>query len=111
MRDYEKTLANLIALVGIDTEYELYSGNFSIAKEKVDQYGKSRLISTILNLRDRYFQIFFEEIPEDAETYSSITEADFEKKGLFSQVSKRRAIVFYLVSYIYKFGDNLKLPL
>jgi hypothetical protein len=51
LRDYEKTLANLIALVGIDTEYELYSGNFSIAKEKVDQYGKSRLISTILNLR------------------------------------------------------------
>jgi len=49
--EYEKTLANLIKLVGIDTEYEVYSGNFSIAKEKVDQYGKTRLISTILQLK------------------------------------------------------------
>jgi hypothetical protein len=30
--EYEKSLANLIKLVGIDTEYEVYSGNFSIAK-------------------------------------------------------------------------------
>ena len=49
--DYEKSLANLVKLVGIETEYEIYSGNFSIAKEKVDQYGKTRLISTILQLK------------------------------------------------------------
>jgi hypothetical protein len=58
--EYEKSLANLIKLVGIDTEYEIYSGNFSIAKEKVDQYGKTRLVSTILQLRERYFDVFFE---------------------------------------------------
>lgn len=60
--EYEKSLANLIKLVGIDTEYEIYSGNFSIAKEKVDQYGKTRLISTILQLRERYFQLFFDDL-------------------------------------------------
>jgi len=49
--EYEKSLGNLIKLVGIDTEYEIYSGNFSIAKEKVDQYGKTRLVSTILQLK------------------------------------------------------------
>jgi hypothetical protein len=63
--EYEKSLANLIKLVGIDTEYEVYSGNFSIAKEKVDQYGKTRLISTILQLKERYFQTFFEGLAPD----------------------------------------------
>jgi len=63
--EYEKSLANLIKLVGIDTEYEIYSGNFSIAKEKVDQYGKTRLISTILQLKERYFDVFFEGLAED----------------------------------------------
>jgi len=42
-------------LVGVDTEYEIYSGNFTIAKEKVKAFGKNRLISTILALRSRYF--------------------------------------------------------
>ncbi len=63
--EYEKSLANLIKLVGIDTEYEIYSGNFSIAKDKVDQYGKTRLISTILQLRERYFGVFFDGLAED----------------------------------------------
>lgn len=58
--EYEKSLGNLIKLVGIDTQYEIYSGNFSIAKEKVDQYGKTRLVSTILQLKERYFGVFFE---------------------------------------------------
>jgi hypothetical protein len=63
-------------LVGIDTEYEIYSGNFSIAKEKVDQYGKTRLISTILQLRERYFDIFFEDIQTDRDTYLEVKDED-----------------------------------
>jgi len=57
--DYERELSGLITLGGVDTEYEIYSGNFTIAKEKVKIFGKSRLISTILDLRSRYFDQFF----------------------------------------------------
>lgn len=53
--NYEKQLSGLINLVGVDTEYEIYSGNFSIAKDKVKAFGKNRLIATILTLRSKYF--------------------------------------------------------
>lgn len=57
--DYERELSGLITLVGVDTEYEIYSGNFTIAKDKVKTFGKNRLIATILALRARYFEQFF----------------------------------------------------
>lgn len=56
---YERELAGLITLAGVDTEYEIYSGNFSIAKDKVRAFGKNRLIASILSLRSRYFDEFF----------------------------------------------------
>jgi hypothetical protein len=59
LQSYERELAGLILLVGVDTEYEIYSGNFSIAKDKVRAFGKNRLIASILSLRARYFDEFF----------------------------------------------------
>lgn len=56
---YERELSSLITLAGVDTEYEIYSGNFSIAKDKVKAFGKNRLIATILALRSKYFDEFF----------------------------------------------------
>lgn len=44
-------MTNLISLIGVDSEYEVYSGNFSTVKNKVKNFGKNRLISTILSLR------------------------------------------------------------
>lgn len=56
---YQRELSGLIKLVGVESEYEIYSGNFSIAKDKVRAFGKNRLIATILSLRSRYFDEFF----------------------------------------------------
>ena len=47
-------MTNLITLIGVDTEYEVYSGNFSTVKDKVKSFGKNRLISTILSIRERF---------------------------------------------------------
>jgi len=74
--DYERELSGLIALVGVDTEYEVYSGNFSIAKDKVKMFGKNRLIATILALRSRYFEAFFSSshLSEDKQKYTEVHE-------------------------------------
>jgi hypothetical protein len=63
--DYEREMLGLINLVGVDTEYEIYSGNFSIAKDKVKNFGKNRLIATILALRAKYFDRFFSNLTHD----------------------------------------------
>lgn len=44
-------MANLIGLLGVDLEYEIYSGNFSGVKDKLKSFGKNRLISSIISLR------------------------------------------------------------
>jgi O-methyltransferase involved in polyketide biosynthesis len=67
----------LIKLVGVDTEYEIYSGNFSIAKDKVKNFGKNRLISTILALRAKYFDEFFLNLSaEEKQKYSDAHEGE-----------------------------------
>jgi len=58
-------MTNLITLIGVDTEYEVYSGNFSTVKDKVKSFGKNRLIATILSIRDRFFEFFFKDLYGD----------------------------------------------
>lgn len=48
-------------MIGVDNEYEIYTGNFSTVKDKVDSFGKSRLIATIIRMRTKYFDLFFGE--------------------------------------------------
>ena len=92
-------------MVGVDTEYEIYSGNFTIAKEKVKIFGKNRLIATILGLRSRYFEMFFSSshLSEDKLRYEEVKENDLEDPECFSIYARRRALLFYLCSYIIKF--------
>lgn len=80
MLDYERELSGLITLVGVDTEYEIYSGNFTIAKDKVKIFGKTRLITTILSIRDRYFEQFFAHahLADDKNKYEEVNDNDIE---------------------------------
>jgi hypothetical protein len=71
LRQYGREISNLLSLIGIDTEYEIYSGNFSTVKDRVKSFGKNRLIATILNIRERYFEQFFMDLHEDEEKYKS----------------------------------------
>jgi hypothetical protein len=106
--DYERELKGLIVLVGVDTEYEIYSGNFTIAKEKVKVFGKNRLIATILALRARYFDLFFlsSHLTDDKQKYEEVKDNELEDPDYFSQYARRRAILFYLCSYIIKFNRD-----
>lgn len=104
---YERDLAGLITLVGVDTEYEIYSGNFSIAKDKVKAFGKNRLIATILTLRARYFEEFFSGVrSQDKEIYIEAKEQMLEKPDLFDDSTRRRALLFYLTSYLMKYNED-----
>lgn len=94
-------------MVGVDTEYEIYSGNFTIAKEKVKLFGKNRLIATILALRARYFDQFFTgSLNDDKARYEEAKENDLEDPDFFSDYARRRALLFYLTSYIIKFNRD-----
>lgn len=48
-------MTNLISLLGVDSEYEIYTGNFSPVKNKLKMFGKNRLIASIFSLRQRFF--------------------------------------------------------
>lgn len=61
LREYEREISTLIHLVEVDSEFEIYSGNFSIVKDKVKAFGKNRLIATIMNIRKTFFEAFFED--------------------------------------------------
>ncbi len=79
---YERDLSGLITLAGVDTEFEIYSGNFSIAKDKIRAFGKNRLIASILALRGRYFDEFFGSssgCQMDKQVYLDAKELDLEK--------------------------------
>lgn len=105
--DYERELSGLITLVGVDTEYEIYSGNFTIAKDKVKVFGKNRLIATILALRGRYFEQFFTgSLSDDRAKYEEAKENDLQDPECFSEYARRRAILFYLTSYVLKFNRD-----
>lgn len=105
--DYERELSGLISLVGVDTEYEIYSGNFTIAKDKVKTFGKNRLIATILALKARYFEQFFTtSLSDDKTKYEEAKENDLQDPECFSEYARRRAILFYLTSYIIKFNRD-----
>ncbi len=105
--DYQRELSGLITLVGVDTEYEIYSGNFTIAKEKVKIFGKNRLIATILGLRSRYFEQFFtSNLNDDKIKYEEAKEKDLEDPEYFSEYARKRVILFYLTSYIIKFNKD-----
>lgn len=102
--DYEREMLGLINLVGVDTEYEIYSGNFSIAKDKVKNFGKNRLIATILALRAKYFDRFFSNLSyDDKEAYIDASEKNLEKADLFNVATRKRALLFYIASYLIKF--------
>lgn len=61
LASYSEDITSLIDMIGVDNEYEIYTGNFSTVKDKVDSFGKSRLIATIIRMRTKYFDLFFGE--------------------------------------------------
>ncbi len=53
---------NVIAMTGVSSEYEIYTGNFSTSRDKVSAFGKNRLIALIMHLKKRYSDRFFEDL-------------------------------------------------
>lgn len=97
----------MITLAGVDTEYEIYSGNFSIAKDKVKAFGKNRLIATILALRSKYFDEFFNDARSiDKDIYNEAKELDLESLEIFSPETRKRAMLFYACSYLMKYYED-----
>lgn len=104
---YEREITNLISLIRVDTEYEIYTGNFSTVKDKIKEFGKNRLIATILSIREKFSDQFFNDLGEDMSRYNSIG-PNFEhlsKPNYFSENAFKRAQLFYMVSYVLKFPD------
>ena len=56
-------------MIGVNSEYEIYSGNFSTVKDKVKAFGKNRLIASILSLREKFFDKFFEDLDDEKRKY------------------------------------------
>ena len=71
-------------------------------------FGKNRLIATILALRSRYFDTFFSSshLNEDKIKYAEAHDADLEDPECFSPYTRRKAMLFYLCSYIIKFNRD-----
>ena len=113
LKDYEREVGGLIHLVGVDSEFEIYSGNFSIVKDQVKGFGKHRLIQTIMSIRKRFFDIFFENDPDEISKYEGCEMDDDNKPSrvpnLFGYKIMRKTQLFYLVSYLYRF-PHIHLP-
>ena len=70
-------------------------------------FGKNRLIATILALRARYFDLFFSShLNDDKGLYETAKDSDIENPEYFSPFARKRAILFYLTSYILKFNND-----
>jgi hypothetical protein len=70
----------------------------------VRAFGKNRLIATILTLRARFLDEFFSSArTQDKEIYMEAKEQELEKHDLFSPLTRRRALLFYLTSYLMKY--------
>lgn len=71
-------------------------------------FGKNRLIATILNLRARYFDLFFSptHLSDDKTNYETAKDDDIENPDYFHDMARKRAILFYLSSYIIKFNKD-----
>ena len=72
-------------------------------------FGKNRLIATILNMRARYFDEFFKDARvDDKDKYIDAKENDLENSELFCESTRKKALLFYLCSYVtkYSFDEN-----
>lgn len=104
--EYERTLNNLINLVNVDSEYEVYSGNFSTSRDKVKAFGKNRLISSILSLREKFYNNFMDGFENDDKKYCNCQdEKHLKYSRYFSEQIELKAQLFYLISYMYKFPE------
>lgn len=106
LKEYEREMTNLITLLGVDLEYEIYSGNFSGVKEKLKSFGKNRLISTIISMRERFFDKFFSNLPQ--KQHNKYKESGYDQKHMkfpkyFSDQTRRQAQLYYLINYTLKF--------
>lgn len=106
LKEYEKDIKGIISLVGVDTEFEIYSGNFTIAKENVKAFGKNRVLAVTRQIRFKHFDKFFGGLPlNDLDAYKEGHEKVLNNEEFFSRETLDKCIFYYLVSYIMKFPN------
>lgn len=66
-------------------------------------FGKNRLVSAILSLREKFANIFFENYDIDYEKYLKSDHKHMNIANFFSKEIQQKAQLYYLVSYMYKF--------
>ena len=97
--DYQRDLDNILRYFGLQSEFEVYSGNFTQyvreeRKQRIDQeINQRRVLDSVVYLKKRFEQRFFEQLEEDHETYKA-------NGAHFSVAARQKACTWFLLSYL-----------
>jgi hypothetical protein len=63
---------DIISLIGVSNEFEIYLGYFSALEARKKEMGRNRIFGYILTLRSLYFNRFFTNLSADKIRYKKL---------------------------------------